>query len=121
MERQNSGLSKICTAYENAANYQLGLEPTFRSNRVEFTVKLPNLNFKASSDEALTEALNEAVALTYFNQLMSAPFVYTRVQLWAFFQFKNISLIPFISSYIFTIFIPKSLNRTFFLGTNRIE
>lgn len=77
MEHQNSGLSKICTAYENAANYQLGLEPTFRSNRVEFTVKLTNLNFKASSDEAL----NGAVALTYFNQLMSAPFVYTRVQL----------------------------------------
>ena len=77
MEHQNSGLSKICTANENTANYQLGLEPTFRSNRVEFTVKLPNLNFKASSDEAL----NGAVALTYFNQLMSAPFVYTRVQL----------------------------------------
>lgn len=77
MEHQNSGLIKICTAYENAANYQLGLEPTFRSNRVEFTVKLTNLNFKASSDEAL----NGAVALTYFNQLMSAPFVYTRVQL----------------------------------------
>ena len=41
--------------YENAANYQPGLEPTFRSNRVEFTVKLPNLNFKASSNEALTD------------------------------------------------------------------
>ena len=27
-----SGLSKIRTAYENAANYQPGLEPTFRSN-----------------------------------------------------------------------------------------
>ena len=55
MERQGSGLSKIRTAYENAANYQPGLEPTFRSNRVEFTVKLPNLNFKASSNEALTD------------------------------------------------------------------
>ena len=61
MERQGSGLSKIRTAYENAANYQPGLEPTFRSNRVEFTVKLPNLNFKASSNEALTEAINEAL------------------------------------------------------------
>ena len=55
MERQGSGLSKIRTAYENAANYQPGLEPTFRSNLVEFTVKLPNLNFKASSNEALTD------------------------------------------------------------------
>lgn len=41
--------------YEHAENYQPGLEPTFRSNRVEFTVKLPNLNFKASSNEALTD------------------------------------------------------------------
>ena len=55
MERQGSGLSKIRTAYENAANYQPGLEPTFRSNRMEFTVKLANLNFKASSNEALTD------------------------------------------------------------------
>ena len=61
MERQGSGLSKIRTAYENAANYQPGLEPTFRSNRVEFTVNLPNLNFKASSNEALNEAINEAL------------------------------------------------------------
>lgn len=37
------------------------MEPTFRSNRVEFTVKLPNLNFKASGDEALNETLNEAL------------------------------------------------------------
>lgn len=35
------------------------MEPTFRSNRVEFTVKLPNLNFKASSNEALNEALTD--------------------------------------------------------------
>ena len=61
MERQGSGLSKIRTAYENSANYQPDLEPTFRSNRVEFTVKLPNLNFKASSNEALNEAINEAL------------------------------------------------------------
>ena len=61
MERQGSGLSKIRTAYENAANYQPGLEPTFRSNRVEFTVKLPNLNFKALSNEALNRAGSEAI------------------------------------------------------------
>ena len=61
MERQGSGLSKICAAYENAANYESGMEPTFRSNRVEFTVKLPNLNFKASNDGALNEVLNDAL------------------------------------------------------------
>ena len=51
MERQGSGLNKICTAYENAANYQEGMEPTFRSNRVEFTVNLLNLNFNESLNE----------------------------------------------------------------------
>lgn len=61
MERQGSGLSKIRTGYENAANYRVGMEPVFRSNHVEFTVKLPNLNFKALGDEALNEALNEAL------------------------------------------------------------
>lgn len=63
MERQGSGLGKICAAYENAANYQPGMEPTFRSNRAEFTVKLPNLNFKASNDEALNEALTDTQRL----------------------------------------------------------
>lgn len=36
--------------------------PLFRSNNVEFTVTLPNLNFKASENEALSEALNEALS-----------------------------------------------------------
>lgn len=61
MERQGSGLSKIRTAYENAANYQPGMEPTFRSNRVEFTVKLLNLNYKASNYEVLNEVSNDAL------------------------------------------------------------
>lgn len=36
--------------------------PLFRSNNVEFTVTLTNLNFKASENEALSEALNEALS-----------------------------------------------------------
>ena len=50
MERQGSGLSKIRASYENAMNYQEGKDPVFRSNRVEFTVELPNLNFNSSND-----------------------------------------------------------------------
>ena len=34
----------------------------FRSNNVEFTVTLPNLNFKASENDALSEALNDALS-----------------------------------------------------------
>lgn len=55
MERQGSGLCKIRTTYQNAINYEVGMEPSFRSNRVEFTVNLPNLNFKASKNEAINE------------------------------------------------------------------
>ena len=47
MERQGSGLSKIRDAYRNAVNYTEEKEPVFYSDRVEFTVTLKNLNFKA--------------------------------------------------------------------------
>lgn len=55
MERQGSGLSKICTSYANSVNYQPALDPDFHSNRVEFVVKLPNLNFKTLQKETLNE------------------------------------------------------------------
>lgn len=47
MERQGSGLCKIRDAYRNAVNYTEEKEPVFYSDRVEFTVTLKNLNFKA--------------------------------------------------------------------------
>jgi ATP-dependent DNA helicase RecG len=69
MERQGSGLGKILAAYETAANYQPECAPQFYSDRVKFTVTLPNLNFNTSesnfenkaSDEALNKASNEAL------------------------------------------------------------
>lgn len=61
MERQGSGLNKIREAYENAANYQKGMEPEFYSDRVAFMVTLKNLNYqnKALNSEALNRALND--------------------------------------------------------------
>lgn len=53
MESQGSGLSKIRLSYQNAANYGPRMKPVFRSNRVEFTVTLKNLNYKASKNEAM--------------------------------------------------------------------
>ena len=44
MERQGSGLGKIIDAYQNAYNYTPEMEPTFFSNRAQFTVTLRNLN-----------------------------------------------------------------------------
>lgn len=38
MERQGSGLNKIRSAYESAANYRVGMEPEFYSDWVEFMV-----------------------------------------------------------------------------------
>lgn len=61
MERQGSGLNKICEAYENAFNYEEEMEPEFYSDRVLFMVILKNLNYKnkALKEKALNRALNE--------------------------------------------------------------
>lgn len=63
MERQGSGLNKIREAYENAVNYQEGMEPEFYSDRAAFMVTLKNLNYqnKALNCEALNRALNRAL------------------------------------------------------------
>ena len=60
MERQGSGLNKIREAYENAANYEEGMEPVFYSDRVMFMVTLKNLNYKMLINEAENEAESEA-------------------------------------------------------------
>lgn len=60
MERQGSGLNKIREAYENAANYEVGMEPEFYSDRVMFMVTLKNLNYKTLQNEAENEAKSEA-------------------------------------------------------------
>lgn len=45
MERQGSGLSKICRAYEHQDNYVPKKEPIFTSTRTSFFVILKNLNY----------------------------------------------------------------------------
>ena len=49
MERQGSGLNKICDTYEKSPNFQKGMEPTFYSDYTQFTVTLPNLNYRIVS------------------------------------------------------------------------
>ncbi len=44
MERRGSGFGKIIRSYEVQVNYQEGKRPSFRSDRTQFTVILPNLN-----------------------------------------------------------------------------
>lgn len=46
MERKGSGFGKIIGAYEFQKNYSDKKKPTFRSDRYQFTVVMPNLNFE---------------------------------------------------------------------------
>ena len=45
MERKGSGLGKIISGYEFQKNYTESKKPTFRSDRYQFTVIMPNLNY----------------------------------------------------------------------------
>ena len=45
MERRGSGFGKIIRSYEDQVNYREGKKPYFRSDRTQFTVILPNLNY----------------------------------------------------------------------------
>ncbi len=60
MERSGSGLGKIRDGYESAANFSSGKEPEFYSDRTEFVVIFPNLNFGTRLAEELNEKSAES-------------------------------------------------------------
>ena len=45
MERKGSGFDKILSGYECQVNFSEAREPSFRSDRYQFTVIMPNLNY----------------------------------------------------------------------------
>ena len=45
MERKGSGFGKIISGYEFQINYRESKRPSFRSDRYQFTVVMPNLNY----------------------------------------------------------------------------
>lgn len=45
MERKGSGFGKIISGYEFQINYDRNKRPSFRSDRYQFTVVMPNLNY----------------------------------------------------------------------------
>ena len=49
MERKGSGFGRIISSYEFQANYSEDKKPKFRSDRYQFTVVLPNLNYGVES------------------------------------------------------------------------
>ena len=50
MERIGSGFGKIISGYEFQINYNKSKKPSFRSDRYQFTVVMPNLNYDVPQD-----------------------------------------------------------------------
>lgn len=50
MERKGSGFGKILNGYKAQINYTEDKRPTFRSDRYQFTVIMPNLNYGVTQD-----------------------------------------------------------------------
>lgn len=69
MERKGSGFEKIISGYEFQVNYSEEKKPSFRSDRYQFTVILPNLNYgvenidisDVNSDVNLWSQIKEAI------------------------------------------------------------
>ena len=51
MERKGSGFGKILNGYKAQINYTEDKRPTFRSDRYQFTVIMPNLNYGVPQDD----------------------------------------------------------------------
>ena len=66
MERKGSRFGKIISGYEFQINYDESKRPSFRSDRYQFTVVMPNLNYDVSHDfeenEAMSESMSESMS-----------------------------------------------------------
>ena len=51
MERKGSGFGKIISGYEFQVNYDISKKPSFRSDRYQFTVVMPNLNYNVGIND----------------------------------------------------------------------
>ena len=59
MERKGSGFGKIISGYEFQINYNESKKPSFRSDRYQFTVVMPNLNYDVPQDFERNEPMSE--------------------------------------------------------------
>ena len=60
MERKGSGFGKILNGYKAQINYTEDKRPTFRSDRYQFTVVMPNLNYGVT--QGVTQDVSQDVA-----------------------------------------------------------
>lgn len=65
MERKGSGFGRIISSYEFQANYSEDKKPQFRSDRYQFTVVMPNLNYGV--DEQNVEFINDTKEISGAN------------------------------------------------------
>ena len=66
MERKGSGFGKIISGYEFQINYNESKRPSFHSDRYEFTVVMPNLNYDVpqnfEGNETMSESMSESMS-----------------------------------------------------------
>ena len=66
MERKGSGFGKIISGYKFQINYDETKRPSFRSDRYQFTVVMPNLNYDVPQDfeenETMSELMSESMS-----------------------------------------------------------
>ena len=62
MERKGSGFGKIISGYEFQINYDESKRPSFRSDRYQFTVVMPNLNYDVLKDFEKNETMSESMS-----------------------------------------------------------
>ena len=67
MERKGSGFAKILDNYAFQVNYTDEKKPYFRSDRYQFTVIMPNLNYGGTQDDTVNDTVNDIVK----NEIMS--------------------------------------------------
>ena len=58
MERQGSGLSKIIEGYKFEENYTEEKRPVFYSDRTQFIVMMPNLNYNVPQDSLNSQIIS---------------------------------------------------------------
>ncbi|MFQ8894679.1 MAG: ATP-binding protein [Dorea sp.] len=71
MERKGSGFGKIIGGYEFQINYDESKKPSFRSDRYQFTVVMPNLNYNVlrMSSECPSEKESNPLEIQILNMI----------------------------------------------------
>ena len=71
MERKGSGFGKIIHSYEHQINFTDDKRPEFRSDRYQFTVIMPNLNYSVAQNVAQNVA-QDVAQNNYLSELIIA-------------------------------------------------